>query len=206
MESVAQKETKIKIDSIESDEAKKIAEQKRLWDSIPEEIRKKMDPEAKLIPLVGAPPKLLAKFSQVSIDIPCLKDETTGKGATHLKSYPAYYLIGENVTGIAAHFSHADRPIYDGGKFSGYTFKRIFYVPKERLGTTIIAKVEVWRNNNGTLTINIFEHKERELVPQYKIKMRPVGSGEKNSSNLFIVKASKMALEIIEINKGKVSK
>ncbi|PIT94781.1 hypothetical protein COT98_02080 [Candidatus Falkowbacteria bacterium CG10_big_fil_rev_8_21_14_0_10_39_9] len=211
------KENKIRFTLVKSSEIKKRDEQKRLWASIPEQVRKQMDPRLKIVSIVGEQPRLIAEFNQVFINVPSLRDEVTGKGAMHMKSFPPYYLVGDNIVGIPAHFSHADRPIYSNGKFVYFSFKRIFYVPKEKLGTSIIAAVEVWRNSNGSLTINIREQVNKELdkndcllrliplAPQYKIKMRPVGPGEKDSPTIFIVEAAKMALEIITLNKRKTS-
>jgi len=187
---------KIRFTLIKSGEMKKIAEQKRRYNDMPKAITEQMDPKLEIKFIVGKPPQLLAKFYQVAISLPRLID-ATGRGAKHLKESPGYYLVGSNVVEVLPHFSHADIPVSVDGKFLGFTFKRVFYVPKSELGTTIIASIEVWRNNNGTLTINIFKSSG---LAKHSIKMRPAKADEIENSKLFF-SLNNMALEIIELKR-----
>jgi hypothetical protein len=106
---------------------------------------------------------------------------------------------------------------YRRGDFSIASLKRCavtrhFFVRPRNLGKKIVATVEVLKNDNGLLSINICEIKNVNKrtkngrfvsllppTPEFKMVMRPVKPEDSASSSLFFIPMTDKCLEFVPL-------
>jgi|GEM_PF-1733768 len=180
---------------------------------------KSLNPNLEIKVIKSDLPEKLAHFGYVLINVPTPFDGQTGD--KHMKFVPAHYLRVDCHEKYALIINVPEH--YVRGDFSLPAEKRCavtrhFYVRPESLGTRIVASVEVLKNSNGSIALNIVEivsvdkrsPQNNEVVlshkpiPGFKISMRPVKEGETESKVLFLIPGTDRCLEFIPLPKPEI--
>ncbi|MFA4942921.1 MAG: hypothetical protein WC564_04760 [Patescibacteria group bacterium] len=161
-------------------------------------------------------PKLLADFADVLISVPCPYDGVANTGDKHMKFVPEHYLKIEypndsQMIEVPGHYVRHDFFLPEEKRSA---IARHFYVNKHSLGKKVVASVQILRNDNGSIAINIIETfinvinpATNEIVdiklpdPQFRIAMRPLKEGEVESLKLFFVPGTKNCIEFVPLAK-----
>ncbi len=168
-----------------------------------------LNPDLEIIVVESKLPKKLARFESVLISVPSPRDEKNNCGDKHMKYSEEHYLqvnYSENeglLFHVVAHYFRCDFAVpVDGDETrKRCAVTRHFYTRSESLGRKIVASVEVLRNDNGSIAINILELVDQNVKPEYQLKMRPVKPGEKEANDLFLVSGTDKCVNFEKIER-----
>jgi len=166
-----------------------------------------LDPNLERKKVDGPAPEELGGFDLVIITVPQARNEVANTGDIHLKFIPKHYLeIADLVILVPDHYRRGDFSIPSLKKCA---VSRHFFVRPESLGKKIVASVKILKNNNGLLSINVYEvlpidkkDNEGKIIayippPEFKMSMRPLKAGESEGPNLFFIPMVDKCLEFI---------
>jgi hypothetical protein len=169
-----------------------------------------LDPTLEIKTVDGHAPEKLGECSLVLITVPQARDEVANTGDIHLKFIAEHYLqIGDLMIHVPDHYRRGDFSI---ASLKRCAVTRHFFVRPKNLGKKIVATVEVLKNDNGLLSINICEilnvNKRTEKgrfvsllppTPEFKMVMRPVKPEDSASSSLFFIPMTDKCLEFVPL-------
>jgi hypothetical protein len=183
-------------------EVSELPSSESLWEQVPLDIKSGLDQNLEIRAFSGPAPELIGTFENVLVKVPELYDEKAGRGDLHLKNIPARYLVGGgNFISVPEHYARYDYPFEVKGKLKKVASTvRNFYIGPEYLGKEIIAPIQIFRNSDGSLSINIKNVNIKlatEQRPSYRISMREAKNNEIETENVFLIPGSSRCVELI---------